>query len=157
MAVDVKKRGSSIAQRLIYGLGATLTVMAVASTLGQWLVSNQVEALRQSYRQSQQLNANISDMLAGMIDQETGERGFIITHDEAFLKTYYDGKEKFYGAETQARQLLLTLAAETDENLIPELDAVEDSARAWYEHVHSAEMERIGEMLPQGQIFRGQL
>jgi signal transduction histidine kinase/CHASE3 domain sensor protein len=143
MTADVKKRGSSIAQRLIFGLGATLTVMAGASTLGQWLVSNQVEALRQSYRQSQQLNANISDMLAGMIDQETGERGFIITHDEVFLETFYEGKGKFYSAETQARQLLLTLAAKTDENLIPELDAVEDSARAWYDHVHAAEMEPI--------------
>ncbi|MBC7882030.1 MAG: CHASE3 domain-containing protein [Anaerolineae bacterium] len=143
MTADVKKRGRSIAQRLIYGLGATLTIMTCASAFGQWLVSNQVEALRQSYRQSQQLNANISDMLAGMIDQEAGERGFIITHDEAFLKTYYKGREKFYVAETQARQLLLTLAAETNEDLIPELNAVEDSAKAWYTHVQTAEMEPI--------------
>lgn len=143
MAPDVKKRGRSIAQRLIYGLGATLIVMTCASTFGQWLVSNQVEALRQSYRQSQQLNANISDMLAGMIDQETGERGFIITHDEDFLRTFYEGREKFYGGETQARQLLLTLAAQTNEDLIPELNAVEDSAKAWYTHVQTAEMEPI--------------
>ncbi|MGH3850717.1 MAG: PP2C family protein-serine/threonine phosphatase, partial [Pseudonocardiaceae bacterium] len=49
----------------------------------------------------------LSDLLAALIDQETGERGYIITRDEAFLAPYRSGQLNADARLKQLKDLLI--------------------------------------------------
>lgn len=76
--------------------GARLLIMAamLALALAVWVVTaTQRSAAETTFRQSESAEL----MLAGMLDQQTGARGFALTGKERFLAPYYEG-QRFYSA-----------------------------------------------------------
>jgi signal transduction histidine kinase len=63
---------------------------------------------------------------AGLRDQETAIRGYVIAADNQFLRPYYDGKR----AESAAAQDIRHLAGNRPD-LIADLDAIERASAAW--------------------------
>src|SRR6478752_11108 len=63
-------------------------------------------------------------LLASLVDQETGERGYIITSDEAFLRPYI-------AAQARTAQELAVLRARTPGDLHHLIDRLEARYRAW--------------------------
>ncbi|HEU4978936.1 MAG TPA: diguanylate cyclase, partial [Solirubrobacteraceae bacterium] len=63
-------------------------------------------------------------LLTGMLDQETGLRGFVITGREEFLDPYRDGHSEYAGA-------LRTLRRDTDSQERRLLDSADAIARQW--------------------------
>jgi signal transduction histidine kinase/DNA-binding response OmpR family regulator/CHASE3 domain sensor protein len=124
-------------------MGAVLFVILAASTFGQWLVANQVEALRGSYHHSQELTAAVNDMLAGMVDQETSARAFLLTQRDASLEPFYQGRERFLRAVTDARKLLLALDSQTGDNFVDQLEIVQRTADDWFGFVREFEVEPV--------------
>jgi sigma-B regulation protein RsbU (phosphoserine phosphatase) len=68
----------------------------------------------------------LGNLLAAMIDQETGERGYLITGDEAFLGPYRDGQAR---GDASLRELDRLLAGHPD--LLAGVDRVRSRIGAW--------------------------
>jgi len=68
------------------------------------------------------------DLLTALVNQETGERGYVITRDPEFLEPYREG-------DASARSELASLRREfTDDATVQtDLDAVEGSIERWHE------------------------
>jgi diguanylate cyclase (GGDEF)-like protein len=87
---------------------ATIAIAAAVAVVSVFQQREASHAARQS--------ANASDMLASMLDQETGLRGFALVPREAFLEPYVKGREDFarelrtsrndLGDDGEARRLL---------------------------------------------------
>jgi signal transduction histidine kinase len=63
----------------------------------------------------------------GLIDQETGLRGFLLTGQQQFLQPFYRGHE----AEQRAYDALRAQAKVAPSHLLAELEAVREHAHAW--------------------------
>ena len=111
----------TLARRLRVALGAfsLLLLLAVVAVL---LVLNQADrALTDQTQRILPARVAAGQLLTALVDQETGLRGYAITHDEAFLQPYRDGLEnetrireqleRFVGPQDPARLDLLTVDA----------------------------------------------
>lgn len=67
----------------------------------------------------------LSDLLASLVDQETGERGYLITGKEVFLEPYRTGQIEVEGELEKLEQLL------DDPDLLAGLERVESRITAW--------------------------
>jgi methyl-accepting chemotaxis protein len=65
-------------------------------------------------------------MIAGMADQESGVRGFLLTGDEKFLESYRSGEKSYQAGLARARQLI-----GADRGLQGRLNAVDVFAQSW--------------------------
>jgi signal transduction histidine kinase/CheY-like chemotaxis protein/CHASE3 domain sensor protein len=74
-------------------------------------------------------------MAKDMVDQETGQRGFIITGEESFLEPYYDGQLQF---ATHLAALRTRLAQDSDNLAL--LTQIELLAREWLERAAKPEI-----------------
>ena len=82
-----------------------------------------------------------SAMLAAMVDQETGLRGFQLTGREEFLRPFEDGRRAFIAALVDARRY----AARVDRAVRAELDRSEQISRRWLSQAeHAVELRRGG-------------
>ena len=81
---------------------------------------------------------NGRDLLTALVNQETGERGYVITGDEQFLAPFRKGR-------AQARQEVAAVRRELrdDRRIQRDLDAVEHSVARWYSEALSPEIRAI--------------
>ena len=70
----------------------------------------------------------LSDLLASLVDQETGERGFLITGQDVFLEPYRTGQVEVEGTLEELEQLL-----DHDPDLIAGLERVRSRITAWHQ------------------------
>jgi sigma-B regulation protein RsbU (phosphoserine phosphatase) len=74
-------------------------------------------------------------LLADYIDQETGQRGYVITADEDFLRPYERGRVQAAATEAELRQLLAP-----EPELIARLDRIRRAGRQWRRHAAEPEI-----------------
>ncbi len=93
-------------------LVAALAVLLVATSLSVVRSLDGFDAERRLVQQQLQPgSAQVRDLLATVVDQETGERGFVITGDPEFLVPYAAGHRRFLAL---ARELEPTFADDPD-------------------------------------------
>jgi len=84
-------------------VGAGLAL--VASTVGVVLAAESIDAANVGLRTLVPASATANELLAVVIDQETGERGYVITEEPKFLQPYSTG-------DVEAPELVATLKRE---------------------------------------------
>ncbi len=102
---------------LLVVIGAALGAQVIASTtaISDRLLDRTLPAAAEAYR-----------LQSGLVDQETGVRGYAITADPAFLEPYSDGKQLEQQASARLRDLLSDRP-----DLLSDLDGIERSAEQW--------------------------
>jgi diguanylate cyclase (GGDEF)-like protein len=109
-------------------------VMMIAA--GVWIASHaQREAASRVALQARDAQA----MMVGMLDQETGLRGYLLTGRDDFLEPYTRGREEFDSALDRARE-----AVDGDPAMRRAIDAQEAVGRAW-QSLAEAEPEKARE------------
>ncbi len=98
-----------------------IAVIALASAV--WSVTAvQRSAAETTFRQSESAQL----MLAGMLEQQTGARGFALTGKERFLAPYHDGRRFYRDALAEGRQ-----ASGGDRGLRRSIDELDRTAKQW--------------------------
>ena len=82
-----------------------------------------------------QVLESANELLSGMVNQETGVRGFLVSGDEKFLNPYKGGEEQFSRALTSLKQL-------TSDNPVQQerLDKIKSLAESWKSQVAEPEI-----------------
>ncbi len=110
-------------------VGAVLLVLVVAgSALGAYLLAQTRAASDELLTRLQPAAAEAYRMQSGLVEQQTGIRGYAITVDQRFLEPYHRGRQQ----ESQSAQRIRELLADRPE-LGDELTAVESQANRWRE------------------------
>jgi signal transduction histidine kinase len=102
-----------------------LLVLAGAAA-GAVLLHRTDEMARELSHAIQPARLAASQLQAALRDQETGERGYLISADRQFLSPYYDGQHSEKVAAEDIRRRLSRRA-----DLIADLDAIETAAAGW--------------------------
>ena len=126
--MTVSETGAKLSVRqLIWVLLGMITVVFVISLTvtitGRMTVAGAVDELSQRMLPAQD---NVAELSTAYVDQETGQRGFLLTGDPQFLGPYQEGKEV---ADRLVAELRVELA--DDPEGTRRLDAVVDAAYAW--------------------------
>jgi CHASE3 domain sensor protein len=134
-AIDMIRK---IALRL--AVAALLVLMA----LNAYLAINRLSRIQKSAAltlDSSMMQANISGVLQGLTDMETGQRGYLLTGDSRYLKPYTEGKSQI---ETHFASLRSGLAnrTERERSMESQLESLASSKQA--------EMERSISLRQQG-------
>lgn len=106
------------------GRARLLMLFAVAAlALAVWgVTAAQRDAAETTFRQSESAQL----MLAGMLDQQTGVRGFALTGEEAFLDPYRVGRQLYAAALAEGRS-----ASHGDRALRRSIDELDRIAKHW--------------------------
>jgi CHASE3 domain sensor protein len=108
---------------VVGGLLALLLVTAGATTVVRLRLSSLGHHLTNTLRPAQ---TEAADLIAAYIDEETGERGYLLTRDPAFLGPYTFGERATMTATTRLRELFAD-----DPGSLASLDRVTRAADAW--------------------------
>jgi methyl-accepting chemotaxis protein len=112
----------SVRAKIAGGFGIAVFFLVVIGAV-TYSNTSQLLDVRQLSRHSLEVRKSISDVLAALIDTETGERGYLLTGDDSFLEPYQAGLRDFDAAilnvtrltadnpDQQARLRTLTEAA----------------------------------------------
>ncbi len=96
MAPLSASRGSlshlSVTRRVTLALVLSVTLAVVAGSVGIWLAVQASDASRTTLNTLLPARSTADQLLADVIDQETGERGFVITSEPTFLQPYELGR-----------------------------------------------------------------
>lgn len=95
--------------------------------------------------ESSMIQANISGVLQDLTDMETGQRGYLITEDPAYLKPYADGKSRI-GTHFASLRSGLANRTERERSLESQFESLASSKQA--------EMERTISLRQQGYRHR---
>ena len=115
----------------IAALLAIATLVTIAATVACAVVITQVVDVREQLidRIVPADRAN-RDLLTGLVDQETGVRGFALTRDERFLEPYLRGQQEEADALAELRERLRGRTG-----LLARVDRAQAEARAWHDAV----------------------
>jgi len=111
-------------------LVAVLASVQIASALRQTHAADR--ALTEKWTPA---NSTSNKLLAHLIDQETGERGYVITRDSGFLEPYTVGRQDAAQDLAQIRALV-----GDDPTIASDLTAVDDQWRRWLSEVAEPEI-----------------
>lgn len=91
-------------------LQVLLAVVAVLLTAGLvadiWLIQQRSDLANRRDSELEPARTAVGEVSQGLVDQETGQRGYVITHDRTFLEPYVAGKERVDEAMGVLRRLL---------------------------------------------------
>jgi PAS domain S-box-containing protein len=87
-------------QSLVFGL--LMLVIIVGGTVNA-LTNSWLDSINGQYIA---LNRDIDTMLNGMVNQETGIRGYLFTGNPAFLQPFYQGQDEYRQAKADLQKLL---------------------------------------------------
>jgi len=100
---------------------AVLVALVVATTF--WFFK-QIEAASEARKHTCNVIHEADELLSALINSETGQRGYLLTDDEAFLEPYLAVRDKISGQLERLRQLAVTSSAEKHlRTLAPMIDA----------------------------------
>lgn len=134
---------------LIAVVGGILASIEIAIALGQTHAADQAVTTRWA-----PANAASNKLIAHLVDQETGERGYVITHDASFLNPYTTGRQ------AAAQDLVQLRALVGDEPLIAsDLAAVDDQWQRWLSAVAEPELAaaKAGDLSKSQQLVENEL
>ncbi|WP_328916724.1 MULTISPECIES: sensor histidine kinase [unclassified Streptomyces] len=109
-------------------LGVMVLLVLVFAVIGARLLSRTSEISDTLSRQVQPARVEGVRLQTALLDQETGVRGFVLTHDDQFLAPYTEGLSD----EETITARLRVLIGENDRAL-GDLDALQNAARQWRE------------------------
>ena len=89
---------------------------------------------------NQQASNLLLAMLKDIVDQETSERGFLITGESHYLAPYYQGKESFKRHSSQLKSLIFNAPDKNDVLVI--IDEVSALANRWNKEVAELEIQQ---------------
>jgi len=127
---------------------ALLGVIALAMGGAILLIYNTVEAERSEREQVQKTNEillELRNVTRAAVNAETGQRGYLITLDQRYLRPYNAGQESFRPAVERLHQLLGDHATERQTEL---LDMIENLGEAKF-----AELDESVAMLQKGDVL----
>jgi len=116
--------------------------------LNAYLAINRLSRIQKSAAltlESSMIQANISGVLQDLTDMETGQRGYLITEDPAYLKPYADAKSRI-GTDFASLHSGLANRTERERSLESQLESLASSKQA--------EMERPISLRQQGYRHR---
>ncbi|KMO42320.1 hypothetical protein VQ03_11345, partial [Methylobacterium tarhaniae] len=116
----------SIPRKLALTLTVMLGVELGVNAVVHWKSGEIRQAVNWSEHTIQVIDAS-NRALSGMVDQETGYRGFLLSGDKKFLAPYEKGWETFEAAWRQAKDLTADNPAQQER-----LDVVRRLAEAWH-------------------------
>jgi methyl-accepting chemotaxis protein len=122
----------TIRTRLLGGFAVLLVVATASSAMVWW----KTEAMADATHWAEHTNDVLDEadlMMAGMVDQETGLRGFLIAGKDSFLEPLRAGQELRREALARARRL-------TSDNPVQQrrLDDIDRAARGWADYAQKA-------------------
>ncbi len=123
--LGARVRGTRLTVRITTVLAAIALLAAVNAALAVRAVDAR-ERSRDEVTDLRVTAAAASDLARGVVDQETGQRGFLITGDDSYLQPYLAGGE----AVDRARAALAA-AGTTDPALADGAARVDDALAAW--------------------------
>jgi signal transduction histidine kinase len=115
--------------RLTARITIVLVVIALLAAINAGRAVRAVHARERSRDRVTDLrtaSAGASDMAKGIVDQETGERGFLITGEDSYLQPYVLGGDAVAGARTA-----LAAAGRSDVEIAGALAAVDTALDGW--------------------------
>src|SRR5690606_157755 len=83
--------GPSLKRRLAVLLGALVVVGSVIGAITAWAIVARDAAADEVRIELLPAQVRVDEVYNGLIDQETGVRGFVLTGDEGFLEPYAGG------------------------------------------------------------------
>ncbi len=118
--------GMSLGRRveLLFALVTGFLLMSLVADL--WFIQERSRFARQLDTELEPARAAVNDVSQGLVDQETGERGYVITHDPAFLQPYAEGQRLVDDALVKLRRLVGDDPAHG-----PSVDRLEARVSAW--------------------------
>ncbi len=126
-----------IAQKLALAF-LLLIVISVAVSALTWRNMSVLERTNRWTVHTYQVLGEAQNIVAGMINQETGLRGLLIAGDDKFLQPYRDGQRQFAEALAEARKLTADNPAQQRR-----LADVERFATSWRVDVAEKEIEAV--------------
>lgn len=104
----------------------------------------------QAAQQREEISARLStlepaqqatdELFSGLVDQETGLRGYVLTRDRAFMETYLAGRRDSQDAITQLRSLLADRPA-----LLAAVDSAESALDEWQDQHAAPQLRAVRE------------
>jgi len=94
-----------LSTKLIAGFLAILVLFA-SVVLINYQLSRKVLRNAQRVAESQRITSEATSLVSGIIDMETGFRGYLLIGDEAILQPYYEGERSLLGRFVQFRSML---------------------------------------------------
>jgi signal transduction histidine kinase len=76
-------------------MAVTAGLILLAITIGSYVFGDQVTRNSVSALQAGAADRAVGRLLEALLDAETGQRGFLLTQDTAYLKPYYEAKDRF--------------------------------------------------------------
>ena len=90
--------------RLLLAVVAVFLTVSLAADV--WLIERRAVLVRRLDTQLEPARSAVGEVAQGLVDQEIGERGYLITRDPTFLETYVRGARRVDGAMSELRRLL---------------------------------------------------
>jgi len=127
-----------ISRKLTAGFGCVLVILFAVS-VSTWSCLSTLDQANDWNSHTYTVLGAAEDVKGGMLDQETGLRGFLLSGDEHFLTPYRDGRAAFDAALDRLRGL-------TRDNPLQQarIDALEREARLWQTDTAVREIELVG-------------
>jgi signal transduction histidine kinase len=116
----------SLRRKLALAFVVAGVVLAVGAVLGALALNSLVGAVDVQVNQLDPAARNTSYVLASLLNEETGVRGYVLTHEPSFLRPYQTGVTETTQRITRLHQLI-----DPYTNLRPSLRAVESAADQW--------------------------
>ena len=102
-----------IQHKIQAGFGVALLLLFISGATAWWSAQRNAQAFQAVEHTNKELNA-FETILVEMLDIETGNRGFAISGDEAFLQPYRDGVSKVESSLAELERLQRDYQAHPD-------------------------------------------
>ena len=102
----------TLRRRINVGLVVLLIIAAGASATAIYNSGNALHLLHQQQSSIMPASADASALVAAMVDQETGVRGFLLTGDPTYLQPYNSGRAQVQSLETKLSRELVGYSAD---------------------------------------------
>ncbi len=90
--------------RLLLGVVAVFLTVSLAADV--WLIERRALLVRRLDTQLEPARTAVGEVTQGLVDQETGARGYLITKDPTFLEPYFTGAQRVDAAVSELGRLL---------------------------------------------------
>jgi len=97
--------------KMVAWLIGAILLAVLGGGLSVWTFK-QIEAAANARKHTREIISSADDLLSALIDAETGQRGYLLTGDEAFLQPYLAVRDSISGQLEKLRQLTSISAAQ---------------------------------------------
>lgn len=100
----MNKTQRSLGQRLLLRTAVSAILFIILIIFSLFYLVSEVDEQEASQNEILEIDDNLTDLYIAVIDQETGQRGFNLTHNHEYLEPFYNGIITFKSKETLLRE-----------------------------------------------------